>query len=103
MREVTGVDNAGRELLAAMHHAGAHLIAKGVWMTALIEDITSEQPFNGTKRHVAEERTIPMMKIPGSGETVNETQFRFEIETRGMGISRCAGGRAIVLCHSFGR
>jgi hypothetical protein len=50
MREVTAVDNAGRELLAAMHHAGAHLIAKGVWMTALIEDITSEPPFNNTER-----------------------------------------------------
>lgn len=46
MREVTGVDHAGRELLAAMHHAGAHLITKGVWMTALIEEITGEQPLN---------------------------------------------------------
>jgi hypothetical protein len=51
MRDVTGVDNAGRELLAAMYHAGAHLIAKGVWMTALIEEIASEPPFNNTKRH----------------------------------------------------
>jgi hypothetical protein len=33
MTEVTGVDGAGRELLAAMLHAGARLIAKGVWMT----------------------------------------------------------------------
>ena len=50
MREVTGVDHAGRELLAAMHQAGARLIAKGVWMTALIEEITGERPFDGTKR-----------------------------------------------------
>ena len=50
MREVTGVDNAGRELLAAMHHAGAHLVTKGVWMAALIEEITSEQPLNNAKR-----------------------------------------------------
>jgi hypothetical protein len=49
MREVTGVDGAGRELLAAMHHAGARLIAKGVWMTALIEEIAGEQPFEGSQ------------------------------------------------------
>jgi len=28
IRAVTGIDSAGRELLAAMHHAGARLIAK---------------------------------------------------------------------------
>ena len=50
MREVTGVDDAGRTLLAVMHQSGARLIAKGVWMTALIEEITGEQSFNGTKR-----------------------------------------------------
>jgi hypothetical protein len=50
MRQVTGVDAAGRGLLLAMHQAGARLIAKGVWMTALIEEITGEQAFNGTKR-----------------------------------------------------
>jgi hypothetical protein len=43
IREVTGIDSAGRELLAAMHHAGARLIAKGVWMTALIEEIIGKQ------------------------------------------------------------
>lgn len=50
MREVTGVDNAGHELLAAMHLAGARLTAKGVWMTALIQGITGAHPFEGTKR-----------------------------------------------------
>jgi hypothetical protein len=50
MREVTGVDGAGRELLAAMHHTGARLIAKGVWMTALIEEIVGTQPFDSNKR-----------------------------------------------------
>ena len=50
MREVTGVDDAGRELLSAMHHAGARLIAKGVWMTALIEEIIGKQPLNATDR-----------------------------------------------------
>jgi hypothetical protein len=50
MREVTGVDRAGRELLAAMHHAGARLIAKGVWMTTLIEEIGAKQRLDGNKR-----------------------------------------------------
>jgi hypothetical protein len=48
--EVTAVDSAGRELLAAMHHAGARLVAKGVWMTTLIREIINEQPATGTKR-----------------------------------------------------
>jgi hypothetical protein len=42
MRDVTGVDGAGRELLAVMHQAGAHLVAEGVEMTALIEEITGK-------------------------------------------------------------
>src|ERR1700722_3570644 len=50
MSEVTGVDDAGRELLAAMHRAGARLIAKGVWMTALVEEVISEQALDGNKR-----------------------------------------------------
>jgi hypothetical protein len=50
MREVTGVDGGGRKLLAAMHHAGARLIAKGVWMTALIEEIAGTQPFDSNRR-----------------------------------------------------
>jgi ABC-type transporter Mla MlaB component len=48
--QVTAVDSAGCELLAAMHHAGASLVAKGVWMTTLIREITNEQPATGTKR-----------------------------------------------------
>lgn len=50
MREVTGVDDAGRELLSAMHHAGARLIAEGVWMTALIEEIIGKQPFHASEQ-----------------------------------------------------
>jgi hypothetical protein len=33
-----------------MHHAGARLIAKGVWMMALIEEIAGKQPLDGNKR-----------------------------------------------------
>ena len=50
MREVTGVDDDGRALLAVMHQSGARLFAKGVWMTALIEEITGARPFNGAKQ-----------------------------------------------------
>jgi hypothetical protein len=50
MREVTGVDDAGYKLLAAMHIAGARFIAEGLAMTALIEEITGKQPLNATER-----------------------------------------------------
>ena len=42
LRELTSVDKAGRDLLAAIHRAGACLIVEGVWMTALIGDLTSQ-------------------------------------------------------------
>ena len=40
MREVTGIDEAGRCLLRAMNREGARLVAKGVAMEALVEEIT---------------------------------------------------------------
>ena len=46
LRQLTSVDNAGRDLLAAFHRSGACLIAEGVWMTTLIGDLTS-QPCEG--------------------------------------------------------
>ena len=39
LREVTCVDEAGRQLLERMHGAGARLIARGVLMNALVEAI----------------------------------------------------------------
>jgi len=42
LRQLTGVDNAGRDLLQAIHRAGACLIGEGVWMTALIGDLASQ-------------------------------------------------------------
>jgi hypothetical protein len=42
MREVTWIDEAGRRLLCAMNEAGARLIAKGVAMEALVEEITGK-------------------------------------------------------------
>jgi hypothetical protein len=43
MREVTGIDEAGRCLLRAMNRAGARLIARGVAMEALVEEITGKR------------------------------------------------------------
>jgi len=42
IREVTGIDEAGRCLLRSMNEAGARFIAKGVAMQALIEEITGK-------------------------------------------------------------
>lgn len=47
LRQLTSVDNAGRDLLAAFHRSGACLIVEGVWMTALLGDLTS-QPCEGS-------------------------------------------------------
>jgi hypothetical protein len=49
LREVTGIDEAGRRLLQAMHQAGARFIAKGVATEALLEEI-SGKPARGTRR-----------------------------------------------------
>jgi hypothetical protein len=48
LRQLTSVDNAGRDLLAAFHRSGACLIVEGVWMTALLGDLTS-QPCEGAE------------------------------------------------------
>ena len=50
MRQVIGVDDAGRELLSAMHQAGARLVAEGVAMTALVEEISRQQAFKAAKQ-----------------------------------------------------
>lgn len=55
MREVTGVDDAGRELLAAMQRAGACFTAEGVAMTAVIEEITGQAAFERCPATAAEE------------------------------------------------
>jgi hypothetical protein len=42
LRQLTSVDNAGRDLLATFHRSGACFIVEGVWMTALLGDLTSQ-------------------------------------------------------------
>ena len=49
IRDVTWIDEAGRCLLQAMNQAGARLIAKGVAMEALVEEITGK-PARGKRR-----------------------------------------------------
>lgn len=44
MKEVTAVDDHGRELLGSMHQSGARLVAQGVEMTALVDEIAGKQP-----------------------------------------------------------
>ena len=51
IRDVTGIDEAGRCLLRAMNRAGARFLAKGVAMEALVEEITHKPPqYTGDKR-----------------------------------------------------
>ena len=40
IKEVTGLDEAGRRLLRTMNQEGARLIAKGLAMKAIVEEIT---------------------------------------------------------------
>jgi hypothetical protein len=64
MRQLTGVDVAGRELLLAMHLAGVRLVVEGVWMKGLVEEITG-RPFDCATRQ-------PMRKsVPGERPSGN--------------------------------
>jgi hypothetical protein len=58
MREVTGIDDAGRELLVVMHQAGTGFVVQGLAMTALIEEIARGQPSNGAKRRRGRKNTV---------------------------------------------
>jgi hypothetical protein len=49
LRQLTGIDDAGRDLLATIQRAGACLIVEGVWMTALLDELISQQPCDGGK------------------------------------------------------
>ena len=42
LRQVMGFDDAGRDLLAAIHRAGACFVVEGVWMTAVISELSSQ-------------------------------------------------------------
>lgn len=48
LRQLTGIDDAGRDLLGEIQRTGACLIVEGVWMTALIGELNS-QPCEGSE------------------------------------------------------
>src|ERR1700730_64858 len=74
LRQLTGVDNAGRDLLAAIRLEGACLIVEGVWMTALIGDLTS-QPGDGSMVQ-SSSKSFPAGQHPGNRRAANEDQVR---------------------------
>jgi hypothetical protein len=63
LRQLTAVDGAGRELLATIHLAGAHLIVEGVWMTALIEDLTGSRVFKDIHGQVPRKNSPARSKL----------------------------------------
>ena len=57
MRELTSIDDYGRELLSAMYQAGARLVFEGVWMKALVEEITANSANRCPNGAVAEKES----------------------------------------------
>lgn len=54
LKDVTGVDDAGRELLERMHCEGAQLLASGVLMKALLDEIRMPRRPNDKAHRVAQ-------------------------------------------------
>ena len=75
LRQLTGVDNAGRDLLAAIYLAGACLIVEGVWLTALIGDLTSQHSCEGAMVQ-SSRKSFPAGQHPANRRAKNEDQFR---------------------------
>jgi len=57
LRELTSIDDYGRELLSAMYQAGARLVVEGVWMKGLVEEIAANQPIDAPNEPVAEKES----------------------------------------------
>jgi hypothetical protein len=68
LRQLTGIDGSGRELLSAMYQAEASFIGEGVWMTALIEELVAENHFSPITRQSPRKKTRPDQ---GSGNRRN--------------------------------
>ena len=64
MRQLTAVDEAGRELLLAMHLAGTRLVVEGVWMTALVDEITARHALEVNKRQTPRKKRYRRRIIP---------------------------------------
>ena len=95
LRQLTGIDKAGHDLLAAIHLAGACLIVEGVWLTALIGDLTSQPSWRRLHAQaVAEQNDLPAGQHPGNRRAANEDQVRSETKASGMGIRCSARGHS---------
>jgi anti-anti-sigma regulatory factor len=57
--DVSFVDDSGHELLAAMRHAGAELVASGPMMSALIEEIEKNEEKETASAHEVTNRDWP--------------------------------------------
>ena len=57
LRELTSIDDYGRELLSAMYQAGARLVVEGVWMKGLVEEITANSANRCPNGAVAEKES----------------------------------------------
>jgi hypothetical protein len=75
LRQLTGVDNAGRDLLAAIHLAGACLVVEGVWLTALIGDLTSQHSCEDAMVQSSSKRP-PRRSTSRNRRAANEGQVR---------------------------
>jgi hypothetical protein len=67
LRQLTWIDDVGRDLLATIQSAGAYLIVEGVWLTALIGELRSQQPCEGGKLPSPTKGASPNV-IPATGE-----------------------------------
>jgi hypothetical protein len=65
MRELTSIDDQGRELLLAMYQAGARLVVEGVWMKGLVDEITGNQPIDAPKGQ-SRKKKVPADPCSGS-------------------------------------
>ena len=66
LRQLTAVDDAGRDLLAAIQRLGACLIVEGVWMTTLIGELSSQDLCEGAKPQSSAKKP---RRINGCGRT----------------------------------
>jgi ABC-type transporter Mla MlaB component len=69
LKQLTSVDNAGLDLLAAFHRSGACLIVEGVWMTALLGDLTSQPCEDGVVQSSREK----LPRMPRSRQKESKT------------------------------
>jgi hypothetical protein len=58
LRELTDIDDAGRELLLVMLLAGVRLVVEGVWMKGLVGEIAEEGAIDNTTGQSRNE-TVP--------------------------------------------